>query len=60
MYNFGKKKRVPVVTNFFDTAVNDFDAKKSARCSRLFVVTEFVLSRTQCILVHSDVHHTSA
>ena len=33
--------------------VNDFDAKKSARYSWVLVVTELVLSGTQCIVCHS-------
>ena len=37
-----------VVTEFFNIKVNDFDAKKSARCSRVIVETELVVSGTQC------------
>ena len=40
-------KWVLIVTELFNTAVNGFDAKKSARCSRLLVVTEFVVNWTQ-------------
>ena len=32
----------------FNAAVNDFDAEKS-RCSPVLVVTEFVVSGTECI-----------
>ena len=34
-------------------AVNDFNAKQSARYSRVLVVTELVLSGTQCIVLIS-------
>ena len=37
-----------VVTELFNNAVNDFDAKESARCSRVLFVTELVVSGTQC------------
>ena len=42
------KKWVLVVTKLFNMVVNDFDAKQSAHYSRVFVVTELVLSGTQC------------
>ena len=35
-------------TELFNIAVNDFDAKKSILCSRVIVVTELIVSRTQC------------
>ena len=35
--------------NFFNIAVNYFDAKKFARYSQVLVVTELVASGTQCI-----------
>ena len=37
-----------IVTELFNMAVNDFDAKQSPRYSRVLVVTELVLSGTQC------------
>ena len=37
-----------VVTELFNIAVNDFDAKKSAHCSQVPVVNELVVSGTQC------------
>ena len=37
-----------VITEHFNIAVNDFDAKKSARYSRVLVVIEFVVSWIQC------------
>ena len=39
-----------VVTKLFNIAVNDCDTKKSAHCGRVLVVTELVVSGTQCIL----------
>ena len=39
---------VLVATELLNIAVNNFDAKKSARCSRMVVVTELVVSGTQC------------
>ena len=41
-----------IVTELFGIAVNDFDAKKSARYSRVLVVIELVASGTQCINVY--------
>ena len=41
-------KWVLAVTELFNIAVNDFDAKKSAHCSQVLVVTELVVSGTQC------------
>ena len=32
----------------FNFAVNDFDAKASARCKQVFVVTDLVVSEIQC------------
>ena len=32
----------------FNIAVNDVDAQKSPRCSRMLAVTELVVSGTQC------------
>ena len=43
-------KWVLVVTELFNMAVSDFDAKQSACYSRMFFVTELVLSGTQCRL----------
>ena len=43
-------RRVLVVTELFNIAVNDFDAKKFAPCRRVLVVTELVVSGTQCTL----------
>ena len=40
-------RRVLVVTQLFNIAVNDFDAKKSTSCRRVLVVTELA-SGTQC------------
>ena len=37
-----------VVTELFNIAVNDTHAKKSVCYSRMFVVTELVVSGTQC------------
>ena len=37
------------LTELFNIAVNDFDGKKSARYSRVLVVTELAVSGTQCI-----------
>ena len=37
-------KRLLVVTELFNIAVNDFDAQKSARYSRVLLVTELVVS----------------
>ena len=42
------QKKLLVVTELFDIVVNDFDAKKSARCSRMFVVTYIIVSGPQC------------
>ena len=36
------------ITEFYNIYINYFDPKKSARKSRLFVVTELVVSGTQC------------
>ena len=37
-------KRLLVVTELFNIAVNDFDAQKSAHYSRVLLVTELVVS----------------
>ena len=37
-----------VVTELLNIAANDYAAKKSARYSRVLVVTELVISGTQC------------
>ena len=42
-----------MVTERFKIAVNDFDAKKSACCKQVLVVTEFVVSGTQCTCIQS-------
>ena len=47
----GHYEWVLLVTELFNIAVNDFDAKKPARCGRVLVVTELV-SGTQCIYPH--------
>ena len=41
-------RRVLVVTKLSNIALNDFDAKESVRCKQLLVVTELVVSGTQC------------
>ena len=38
--------------NFFNIAVNDLDAKKSACCSWVLVVTELIVSSTQWTFVY--------
>ena len=38
-----------MVTECFKIAVNDSDAKESGRCKRVLVITELVVSWTQCI-----------
>ena len=43
-------KWVLIVTKLFNTAVNDFGVDKSARCSRVLVITELVASGIQCII----------
>ena len=35
------------VTKLFNIAVNDFDAKKSAHCNQVLVLTELAASGTQ-------------
>ena len=42
-------RRVLVVTELFNIAVNHFDAKKLPRCRRVLVVTELGVSGTQCM-----------
>ena len=46
-----------VVTELFNMAVNDFDAKQSARYSRVLAVTELVLSGTQGISLKFQSKH---
>ena len=41
----GRRKRVLVVNELFNITLNDFDTKKSARCSRILV------NRTHCTRV---------
>ena len=43
------QRELLVGTELFNIAINDFDAKKSTRCRRVLVVTELVVSGTQCI-----------
>ena len=52
-----RHKWVHVATKFFNMAVNYFDAKKPAHCSRVVVVAKLVVSGTQCncILILLDV-----
>ena len=38
------------LTELFNTAANDFDGKKSAGSSWVLIVTELVVSGTQCII----------
>ena len=42
------QQKLLVVTELFSNVTNDFDPKKSARYSRVLVVTELVVSGTQC------------
>ena len=44
----GTLKWILIVTKHFNVAVNDFDAKKSAQCSWVLLVTGLVVSGTQC------------
>ena len=37
----------------FNITINDFDAKKSTCCSRVLVVTELIVSGTQCIFCYA-------
>ena len=37
-----------VVSELFNIVVNDVDAKKSIPCSQVLIVTELVVSRTDC------------
>ena len=39
-----------VVIKLFNIAVNDFNAQEFARCRRVLVVTELVVSGAQCIV----------
>ena len=45
-----RSKQVFLVTELFNTAVNEFDAKKSAHFSRVLVITELVVSGSQCTI----------
>ena len=49
-------KRVLVITETVNIVVNDFDAKKYACCIRAFIVTELVVSGTQCNCLTTKVH----
>ena len=40
-----------VVTEHFNIVANDFDTDESARYNRMLVVTELVVSGTQCIFI---------
>ena len=42
--------RVLVVTELYNIAVNDFDAKESARCRRVLIVIEIAVNVAQCTL----------
>ena len=42
------QRKLPVVTELIDIAINDFVAKKFAHRIRLLVVTELLVSGTQC------------
>ena len=44
-----RSKRMLIVTKLFNMALNNFDAKKTARYIRVIVETELVVSGTQCI-----------
>ena len=37
-----------VATEFFNIAVNNFDAKNYASCNEVFIVTEIVINGAQC------------
>ena len=41
---------MPVITELVNIAVNYFDAKKSTPYNRVLIVTELVVSGTQCIV----------
>ena len=46
-----------VVTKLLNIAINDFDGKKSAGCSRVLVVTELVVHGTLGVCpVHAGIH----
>ena len=49
-------RRVLVITELFNIAVNYFDAKKFTHCRRVLVVTELVVSGTQCTLIFICTH----
>ena len=51
-------KWVLFVTELPNIALNNFDAKKSARCSRVLIVTELVVSGTQCNFGHRGAMNT--
>ena len=48
------QKKLFVLSGYslFNIAINDSDAKKAARYSRVLIVTELVLSGTQCNELH--------
>ena len=48
-----KKLIFYVVTELFNIAINDFNREKFACYSRVLVVTEVVVSETQCIMIHA-------
>ena len=45
-------KLVLVLTKLFNISVNDFDRNKSTPCNRVIVVTELVVSGTQCVYLY--------
>ena len=45
---------MPIVTELFNIAANDFDAKKFACYSWMLIVTKLVVSGTQCTLNESE------
>ena len=47
-------RRVLVVTELFNVAVIEFDAKESAHSRRMLVVTELVISGTQYVLIYVE------
>ena len=44
-----KLKWVLISTELYDMAVNDFDARKSARYHRMFVMTKLAACGTKCM-----------
>ena len=49
-----RHKWVFIATIVFNIAVNDSDGRKSTHCSWVLVVTELIVSGTQCILPDWD------